>query len=1388
MNDLDRYFGLRFFSGLMLSGALLLASSHEVASAADKPAPAKKPAAKAAAKVPATPPATPEPAPVAVLDPANWKVADIKYNTFAVGESAGKPVVSASGKSLLIVSPEKLAPNSRVRLQFRFTDVKQRAGVTFACGLADAADLKVRGNYVTVTPGPAGVTVAAFDPNSTARTPETRVGYRPVFQVERSLSWPESLRANIEADMVASKPMEQRLLTLDITLGDHGYELAIDGIPLTSVNASSVDNSGFARLTLTPHVELTNLTTEKAAPADTSWVHRVVPLDSIVNASKIDGRAIDRESIAKAAKLEHAGVPFELARPDADGNDHVDIGTSWFRAGNIPGRYSGRGADSLTSRWPGALIKDHARIAVRLPMTRYSALHLLAATDGEPNSVPIITAQFFRAQAGFPKNFAARVPAFSATSQVADAIAVKTTDGKSGKLYHITIPVDPSALAEFADLDYVDVELTKEVQIYRASPDPMYYSQHAAGLPSSVHLFALTAERPAIDIDLKAVAYGHIWTAPEKPEYSVTLKNRRGKARPVELEIATVSLDGSKKSSQKKSVDLPADKEVSVSLPVAPPSHGYHTVNLTVTDGKKKITEQRSLAYLHADTRERGDWDFGRGPLFGFWNWGGGHHTPAADKQLLAMAKAGIESTPGSFEDYTARHGEEAKAVMEKYKIFTLKFAGAGDHYVTARFAGTLKTAGLEKAKEEFLAELNKRKSSPGPNSRPMFLSYYPEPSIGPTTHGIFPQFIGEADKPMSDYEKERYTLFLNGFMEGAKIVRENFPGVKNLLPHGDPAFAIHFLRNNPEIAKLFDGITVDIPCFERLPEQQFHQVSLHRLYMTRKEMEQAGVKNPLLPMYEGPCVPSGPGAITEQEQADITIRNSLLLMVYGIDVQNGGFPGFDTASYWGEQHYGFGVMNRVSLETPKPAYTALATLTRHLNRANFNKWVKTGSLNTYALQFKHYRTGKLVHVLWTLRGKRPATIHPAGAKIVVFDQNDNELPLTTKDGQVTFSIDQSPCYLEGLTADAQITLGEPDHSDSLPSEQSQKLASLGDGSWTISTQQEKEYEESHLPYIYRYPSKMTAQAVDAPKAQGGKALAVNFPQPEKDRVFVPYYSVLKPAGPIQIPGKASHLGLWVKANGDWGRAIYFVRDAKGEQWINVGTRGAWNCDDLHSWMSFNFDGWRYLRMEMPANSPFDQYREAGNAWWGPYSSGDGNIDLPLTLEKIVVERRTHVMYVDDPQPADRSDVLLGDLYAEYAKPVDATSESVELAAVRMPVPKDVKGLNNPIEQLVASGVGPAVKIERITLPNQEADGTQCYVHFPKVDGAKQYDIWVATYADGRGALNLGKVWKEPGGLVKGLRANQDFYLFATYTDADGKVSKPSAPYKINLEDFFGMK
>ena len=90
------------------------------------------------------------------------------------------------------------------------------------------------------------------------------------------------------------------------------------------------------------------------------------------------------------------------------------------------------------------------------------------------------------------------------------------------------------------------------------------------------------------------------------------------------------------------------------------------------------------------------------------------------------------------------------------------------------------------------------------------------------------------------------------------------------------------------------------------------------------------------------------------------------------------------------------------------------------------------------------------------------------------------------------------------------------------------------------------DYAKNHPLQIERFLAKMSARSVDAPEEQGGKALAVHLEKQEKDRGVMPYYTTLEPANPVTIPGKASHLGLWVKAASDWGRVVYVLRDAKG--------------------------------------------------------------------------------------------------------------------------------------------------------------------------------------------------------------------------------------------------
>src|SRR5207302_3559109 len=131
----------------------------------------------------------------------------------------------------------------------------------------------------------------------------------------------------------------------------------------------------------------------------------------------------------------------------------------------------------------------------------------------------------------------------------------------------------------------------------------------------------------------------------------------------------------------------------------------------------------------------------------------------------------------------------------------------------------------------------------------------------------------------------------------------------------------------------------------------------------------------------------------------------------------------------------------------------------------------------------------------------------------------------------------------------------------------------------------------------------------------------------------------------------------------------------------SVGKKGEWNVDDVHNWSAFNYDGWRYLTFELPANSPYDLYREAGTSFWGNYQ-GDMVVDLPLTLEKIIVERRTHVIHATEQLPAATDDVLLGSLLAEYETPADRRDQTVRLLRLRMPLPATAPVLATPNRNL----------------------------------------------------------------------------------------------------------
>lgn len=1203
--------------------------------------------------------------------------------------------------------------------------------------------------------------------------------------VRNRLHWPEMVRKRFELDVATTTPLEKKWISVRYVIKTHSVQVWLDHRLLRETKNEDFESGGFFRIFCYSGIDIASITiTNSKDYGNFVPVH----LDGYTNTSLFPGKDKIKNLLIskKENEISFAGIPFLLPKSFFNEPSHIDVGRSWARFGMLEGAFDGWEGD--TPRWRGALHVESGRICLRVPNYQYTKLHILASSDDIPDTIPEITVIFYRPDAGHPVCFEKKVPIYKSDSKNTQKISFVTKNGKKGNLYLVTIPLLKEDLKGFSDLPFLEFELTKKVRIYRSFPDPIYYSKHQAGLPSSVHVFAITFEKPDVMVDFVPSRFAHIWTAPEKIEYFCNLTNTSKKDKNIVVSISTESYDRKEKTIQKKLIKVAPDTSVNIPFVLKLSKYGYHKTTFTISDAGETRIITGALAYLHPDTRERGDWSEGKGQIFGFWDWNGGHITPSGIPRLEVMVKAGVESAMHPFYENSCPETELNFLKQNKMKTYFLAY----QLHMTKDFLGVeWDPSKPEEMKKAVIEAIEKSPlSKPTDVNTPELAVFFAEPLLGPVSYISLPEYYGDPPYQMTQEEKINYDKYLKQFVIAASAIKQRWPHAKCLMPWGIPSFPIPFLRYSKEATDLMDGPALDVVLFERIPEMQMHQVTFASvMWQLKQEWLKAGKKWPELMAIEGPSVsPSIPGALTMQEEADHTVRAYLILMAYNTTRHFGCPAAFQCAGSWGETHYGSGLCNRIPLLYPKPVYCAYATLTRNTNRMKYIKMIPTGSNTVFCLQFKHYRTGKTLHVLWTIRGTRDILINSQNnSTITVFDQMDNPSEIKQHNGKFVINISPSPCYIWGLDNDPVITPGEPVHSDSFPAKISVKISNLGNGQWKVSQERDIDYENAHAEFVKKFPGKMTAHIEKIPDKYGGRAIAISLEKQEKERKTMPFYTTLISEKPVKIPGKPSHLGLWVKANSDWGRIVYCLRDAKGEKWLSNGKNGEWNVDDVHCASIFCFDGWRYLRFELPGNQPYDCYREPGTCWWGNYG-GDGIVDLPLTLEKIFVERRTHVIVADELRQADTSDTLFGDLVVEYENNFDRTSQAVKLSRIRMEVPDTIPEIDNPILRMQQTGTLPTTKITSISVPEREYDGTRCHIWFEKVPDAKSYDIWVSPYKNGAGALLLGEGWTEPGKLITGLFPNIDLYLFVVYRNRENQFSKPSEPFHIKLKDMFPMK
>lgn len=1222
-----------------------------------------------------------------------------------------------------------------------------------------------------------------FDPKASAAldwsfTPSTTLDYRLRAIEAFEPGWPESFRAAVEADMASLPTLADKWLSVRAELREGAVSVWLDERLVAHKADATLHPTGTVQVTLGAGAELAGLTTRaltsSRCPAPSHY--RPLLLSEHVNARALTGGAgIAPDSLPPPGETACVrGVPFVFPGADAHGNDHVDVGKSTLRQANYEGYSTASGGPM--PRWVGASERDPTRIQLRLANGAFSALHLVAASDGRDDSVPVVTAAFYRPGAGFTRSFAGRAPLATVTAG-ASALPVRLHDGRAAALHHLTIPLDPGLLSSFGDLDVVELELTKETQLYRNYPDPIVYGVHQAALPSSVQVYAATLEEAPFTFTWRPARFGHVWQSPEQPSYIAAVTSHTASAQTGKLTITTRSYDGTEETAQEREVSLPsaaggaAAAELVVDLPVR--LFGYHDVKATLTVAGQSWTETRSFVRLAPDTRSP-RWTPGRGALFGFWSYGEAHGGPKAEHHVRLMTMAGARTSIG----YPSELPPEATRTVAAH------WDRVGSNpWVVAAEPWTAKSAAS--ARKEWHAW---DVATPHKH-RPDHVTLFPEPSVSARmTLGHPPEFWGETPLVPTLEERERTRLLARTATLAAAAARAQRPGTKVLVPWGDPGFVWPLLRAGLARGAL-DGSALDIAGFERIPERQLHEQSLHRLYWVRKEYAKAGIPEPDLRFVEGIFVPTEPGAVSWREQMDIYHRWSLLSMAYGVKRFYSGWYAFDSSDGYGAEHYGgCGIQTRIPYAAPKPAYAAYATMTDRLNEANFDGWLPTGSTSTFALRFARPASRGWVYALWTLRGTRPVTLTLSDdTTLDVTDSMNNTRAVPTEGRRVTLLTSPSVTYVTTASAStsiASITVGTPEHGDARPAPGARLVAELGDGSWAFTGERDLALEGNHVA-IMHYPGRFTARATHDPVH--GAWLTSKLERQSTVHELMPWYNVLRPKKPISLPGAPSKLGLWVKAASDWGRVVYVLRDAKGERWESIGAKDAYNADDPHSWSQFAFDGARYLTFELPGHTGWDSYRKNGTTWWRS-DGGDGVVDLPLSLEAIVLEQRSHVLYVNDVQPAASDEVSLGRLYVEYDTPGDASEEAIRISRLRAPAPVRTGPLPNPIAELARIGRGAAPDLLGVRPPTHAYDGTRAHIDFRRLPGKTRYELWVSAHADGQGAVNLMPEGLTPGQLVTGLRAGVPLYYWLVGLDGRGRRTKPSKGVRHVLVDAFVTK
>ncbi len=975
-----------------------------------------------------------------------------------------------------------------------------------------------------------------------------------------------------------------------------------------------------------------------------------VPLDAYANGWR--GEALQN------GKLSLDGVPFQWVQKA--GADHLFLkDAGWSDWKSDP-------ADFYAAYDSKPEPADARRPIFQVPVADYAAVYLLAATDDDESLSPVVTFRMGIIN-GFHRvvyhDFAAQVPRRGAGG---GANVLKTLPAKGGSIYLLRIPLGAAIAQDFraplqpyaadwqrsgppAPVEFLDVEVTKELRLAIRRPDPCRFNLRPLGLPSGVRIYGMTFMKAPVEMEVGSRESGHVFNEPQVPAFQVTLRNITTTPQICALEAEARDAEGHATSVPVVEFSLKPLESRTFEVPVKVSRRGYHDLTVTLkVDHLPSLRRDTSFALLPADTRKHR----AESP-FGTWDFGGAHFTPDdADVVGPLYTKAGLRY--GMF--HSRGYSSEAR---KKYGV-----VNGNDFTIAAWDEGS--AAKLRDSASAFNPDFSAVKR---------LMVFHESVVSGLHCMRVPDMFTGRPAYRFSAEEERKFKELWRIGEASARAVLKELPGTEIYFGNTNiPTLEPFLIRKFPR--ELMGTYGNESPSFMHRPESQPLDWLCNNssLWMERTLLDHYGYKDvPLRQCYEA-CYPATtPGNLTPRTQAAYLVRHVMHSLAWGIPVIRPlGIADAGNSYYF--SHWGAATLCYAKPDVrPKPAYVAYATLTLVLDGAKFTRMIPTGSPVVYAAEFKK-PDGGVATCLWTARGPRTLRFEvPAGdTHAVKVDMMGNEQRADL--ARAAMGISEEPVFL--LTPQSITAIKTEDAApQARPQGEVFRISALDTiKDWTVESASSHELET----YNFMTPRRKGEFSYrEIPSFAGEKqVLEVKPKSPVPGSAYLPMYSVLAHRQGVEIPGRPTEIGLMVHGNGGWGRVIFELEDASGQRWTSIGAEAQmppppwladtmsadafkalkssnvsdWNTDDAWGVSHVNFEGWRYLRFPLPGNYPGEGYHWPYSSQWR--FSGDGVVKYPLKFKKLIVTIPEKILYVKDYISVPRQEIYFKDLLATY-EPVE---------------------------------------------------------------------------------------------------------------------------------------